>query len=193
MPRSRRVRLVRDGFLVLVAVVTVGCATHDEQLATISTAGNAGAVAASSTSTTGTVARTTVAAPPSPDSTNAPPAVPPAPTTTVLRAVGGIVHGTVLFSPVCPVERIPPDPACAPRPGPAAVRLLRADGAVAAEADAGTDGVFSLSVPAGHYTVTAVPAASGGVGRGCGADPSIVTVTDGSSTTVSVSCDTGIR
>jgi len=46
------------------------------------------------------------------------PSTVPTPTTAAatLPASGG-VSGTVLFSPVCPVERVPPDPACAPRPG----------------------------------------------------------------------------
>jgi len=34
--------------------------------------------------------------------------------------------------PVCPVESNPPEPQCAPRPGVARIRVLRADGNAAA-------------------------------------------------------------
>lgn len=96
------------------------------------------------------------------------------------------------FSPVCPVERVPPEPQCAPRAGAAQLSLLRADGSVAASGQAGTDGSFSFPVVPGTYVVQAVAAAPS-PGRGCQADPSPVTVPAGSYATVSVSCDTGIR
>jgi hypothetical protein len=120
-------------------------------------------------------------------------------TTTTTTAIAALevpgsseVRGTVLFSPVCPVERDPPDPACAPRPGPATVQLSRTDGIGFAEEQAGDDGRFSLTVPPGVYSVHAFGAASG-VGGGCQPDPAEVTLEPGTSTTVTVSCDTGIR
>lgn len=102
--------------------------------------------------------------------------------------------GTVLFGPVCPVERFPPDPACAPRPGAAHIQLARADGTVAAQGDAGSDGRFALTVTPGRYTVNAAsgpPAPA--VGRGCAATPAQVALAAGATATVAVSCDTGIR
>ena len=115
-----------------------------------------------------------------------------APATTTTLAPLAEVRGTVLFSPVCPVETDPPDPACAPRPGPATVELARADGIVVAQDRAGDDGQFSMTVPPGDYAVHAFgPDAA--VGGGCQPDPPEITVTPETSTTVTVSCDTGIR
>jgi len=128
--------------------------------------------------------------------------VPPtsAPATTVTSTATSVapaasaVRGTVAFSPVCPVEKVPPDPACAPRPGAARITLLRPDGSVAAQGAAGADGHFALPVGPGDYTVQAVPvAASATTGRPCVVTPSSVVVTPGNVSTVTVACDTGIR
>jgi hypothetical protein len=116
-----------------------------------------------------------------PTTTTTAPAVPPA---------GSEVTGTVRFSPVCPVERLPPDPACAPRPGPADIELVGPDGVVAASTTAGEDGAFTIPVPPGSYEVRA---AAGTLGRACQPDPAQVIVAPASSVSVSVSCDTGIR
>ncbi len=102
------------------------------------------------------------------------------------------VRGTVLFSPVCPVEQIPPDPACAPRPGPAHIELLHPDGTVAATTTAGDDGTFTTVVRSGAYAVRA--AAPGlTIGGACQVDPAEIVMAPGSSLTIAVSCDTGIR
>lgn len=104
----------------------------------------------------------------------------------------GQVAGTALFGPVCPVEHIPPDPACAPRPGAVRVTLVRANGSVAASGDAGADGRFNITVAPGTYTVQAATAQPT-PGRGCSASPATVMVKPGQTSTVAVSCDTGIR
>jgi hypothetical protein len=101
------------------------------------------------------------------------------------------VRGTVLFGPTCPAEQVPPDPACAPKPGAAHIELVRRDSSVAAEGGAGSDGRFRIAVAPGRYTVRAT--APTPVGRGCTAAPSEVTLTKGEVVSVSVSCDTGIR
>jgi hypothetical protein len=100
----------------------------------------------------------------------------------------------VTFSPTCPVEQIPPDPACAPRPGPAHIELVRADGSVAAQGDAGANGQFAITVAPGTYAVhaTTLPG-SAAIGRGCTATPASVRVTPAAGADVTVSCDTGIR
>ena len=38
----------------------------------------------------------------------------------------GTVHLRVLLSPICPVERNPPDPACAPKPYKTTITILKA-------------------------------------------------------------------
>jgi hypothetical protein len=112
--------------------------------------------------------------------------------TTTPAGAGSGVTGIVLFSPVCPVERIPPDPQCAPRPGPADIQLVRPNGTVAARGRAGPGGQFSLTVGPGSYTVRAT-APTPGPGRGCQAEPAQVTVVARSVVSVAVTCDTGIR
>lgn len=136
---------------------------------------------------------------PSPPATTAPPTVttlprattpPTTPVTTAPAATSGVT-GTVLFSPVCPVERIPPDPQCAPRPGPASVLLQPTGSGAARSGQAGADGRFSIAAPPGTYVVEATTPS--GPGRGCQSTPAQVTVTAGSFASVMVACDTGIR
>jgi hypothetical protein len=136
--------------------------------------------------------------------TTAPPMGTPATTSTVARltttsagpgtvpfAAASGVHGTVVFGPVCPVERNPPDPLCAPRPGPARIDLVGSDGR-SVSGEAGADGRFSIPAGPGTYEVRA-SAISPGPGGGCRSDPARVTVVGGSSSPVAVTCDTGIR
>lgn len=111
---------------------------------------------------------------------------------TTPAGAGSEVKGTVLFSPVCPVERIPPDPQCTPRPGAADIQLVWANGNLAAQGRAGPDGQFSVVVAPGSYVVRA-SAPAPGPGRGCQVDPEQVTVIAGAVATVVVRCDTGIR
>ncbi len=113
-------------------------------------------------------------------------------TATTTVALGSEVRGTVLFSPTCPVETDPPDPSCAPQPGPATIELARPDGIVVAQDRAGDDGEFSLSAPPGVYTVLTFGPDSA-VGGGCVPDPAEVTLETDTSTTITVTCDTGIR
>lgn len=133
---------------------------------------------------------TTVRIPPSPSTTTA--RITVVTTSTTTPAGGSGVNGVVLFSPICPVERIPPDPQCAPRPGAADVQLVGLDGGVAAQGRAGSDGRFSIVVAPGRYTVAAT-APSPGLGRFCQADPDQVSVGAGTFVSVAVACDTGIR
>ena len=86
------------------------------------------------------------------------------------------------WGPVCPAGIS--DPSCAPIPGPAHIQLVRADGTTAAQADAGDDGGFAVSVPPGNYSVKA---------PGCSTSPSGVTLAPGAAVSVDVLCDTGIR
>jgi len=57
--------------------------------------------------------------------------------------------------PVCPIERTPPDPACAPRPVVGAVLLIAAnDGHPVARATTDTDGRWTVTLAAGAYVLT---------------------------------------
>jgi len=100
------------------------------------------------------------------------------------------VRGLVLAGPVCPVERIPPDPGCAPRPVEGAVLIVRgADGAEAGRAQTDGRGFFELPLDPGSYTLEPQPVE----GLMATAAPLSFTVEDGASTPLTVEYDTGIR
>jgi hypothetical protein len=97
---------------------------------------------------------------------------------------------TAVAGPVCPVERVPPDPACAPKPvagAPFVIRQVGGSEVATGKAD-GTGAVF-VELPAGDYEVQGAPVA-GLMGAPAGV---IVTVADGRSVTAEIMYDTGIR
>jgi hypothetical protein len=101
------------------------------------------------------------------------------------------IRGRVTSSPTCPVERTPPDPACAPRGFGARVRIERlADGRVVARLRAGDDGRFTATLAPGRYRVIARPA-SGPLPSCPGAVKA--TVRTARYTRVAIDCDSGIR
>ena len=105
-------------------------------------------------------------------------------------AAGTGIRGVATAGPVCPVERVPPDPACAPRPVAGAVVLIRdASGAEVGRATTAPDGTFAVDVGPGKYLVEPQPA-KGLMG---GAESQTVTVVDGVATMVELGYDTGIR
>jgi hypothetical protein len=104
---------------------------------------------------------------------------------------GSGIRGRVTSSPTCPVQRNPPDPACAPRGFAARVRIERvSDGSVVARLRAGSDGRFSVTLAPGRYRVIARPAS--GTLPTC---PTAVkaTVRSGRYARVAIDCDSGIR
>ena len=115
-----------------------------------------------------------------------PPEAWPAPVAAGRTGIGG----TATAGPVCPVETVPPDPGCAPRPVPAAVVVVR-DGAGSEVARVVTDadGSFFVELPAGQYLVEPQPV-EGLLGT---AGSQTVTVVDGSSAAIQLDYDTGIR
>jgi hypothetical protein len=100
------------------------------------------------------------------------------------------VRGTVTAGPTCPVEREPPDPACAERPVPGAV-LVFSDlgGTEVARVTSATDGTFTVELAPGAYRVMAEPV-EGLMGTPA---PMDVMVEAGPPTELQVSYDTGIR
>ena len=100
------------------------------------------------------------------------------------------IAGHATAGPVCPVEKNPPDPSCAPRPVAGAVVVIRATaGAEVKQATTAVDGTFFVAVPPGGYLVEAQPA-NGLMGT---PGPQNVTVTAGARSTIELSYDTGIR
>jgi hypothetical protein len=80
----------------------------------------------------------------------------PAPTR--LQDSAGIVSGHVTSSPTCPVETVPPDPACAARPlAGATVIATDPAGHEVARAVSRVDGSYSLALAPGTYMITPQP------------------------------------
>jgi hypothetical protein len=101
----------------------------------------------------------------------------------------GTLFGSVTLSPTCPVERIPPDPQCSPKPYVTGVKVLYSGGMkIAVTGETESDGSFKFSLAPGMYVVEV---AGGTVYPRC--SPVNAQVMKGTSTTVAVICDTGIR
>lgn len=92
--------------------------------------------------------------------------------------------------PICPVERDPPDPACAPRPVAGAIISIQdAQGREVASAVLDEAGTAAVAVAAGGYTIVAAPV-EGLMGT---PGPVEAAVVAGSVTEVALDYDTGIR
>lgn len=98
----------------------------------------------------------------------------------------GILEGTALASPQCPVQ-IQGRP-CPPKPLSAEVTVADPDGRVVATFRTDADGRFSISLPAGSYVLTSSQALSPVL-----LTPVTVQVSAGRVTRVRLDFDTGIR
>jgi hypothetical protein len=99
------------------------------------------------------------------------------------------VTGTITLGPTCPVERIPPDPACAPKPYPTRIVVYQKNSTtVAAMAAPDQKGFYKIPLPPGNYTLS--PQGGNPLPR-CA--PMEVTVAAGVFQTLDLQCDTGIR
>jgi Immunoglobulin-like domain of bacterial spore germination len=100
------------------------------------------------------------------------------------------VRGTVTLGPTCPVERIPPDPRCAPRPYQTSITVSRNIQTPEAFMTVKTDasGTFSIALDPGEYVLHPQ---SGSVFPRCG--ETLVTVAPNVFSDVTLTCDTGIR
>jgi hypothetical protein len=107
-------------------------------------------------------------------------------------AGNGTVIGRVILGPVCPVERIPPDPACAPRPYKSTINAWSTwTGSSYKPVQTDANGVFRLSLPPGAYSLAASPATGSGPYPRCAVTKILVVAKK--SQNVTVNCDTGIR
>lgn len=108
---------------------------------------------------------------------------------TLLPPIVGVV-GRVVAGPTCPVQRLPPDPACADRPVAGAVLVVTdAGGTEVGRATSDANGEFAIPLPPGSYVLTPQPVA-GLMGT---ARPIQFTATAGSPADLDVTYDTGIR
>jgi hypothetical protein len=100
------------------------------------------------------------------------------------------VSGVAQAGPVCPVERQPPDPACADRPVAGAILVVTQNGDEVTRTTSAADGTFHLRLTPGEYQLIAQPA-QGLMGT---APPIALTVRSGvPMAPVVVAYDTGIR
>jgi len=124
-----------------------------------------------------------------PSPTGGDPDVPPVP---VPSQGGPWLVGVATAGPVCPVERNPPDPACAPRPVVGAtIVVLDNSGREVARTTTGADGTYRVAVPAGNVRVEAAPVA-GLMGTPAPID-AVVPAGPGAWLRVDLAYDTGIR
>ncbi len=98
------------------------------------------------------------------------------------------VSGRVTISPTCPVERIPPDPNCAPRGYKTTVSVKNSGGKSVMSAVTDDSGNFAFDLTAGSYTFEAT---SGKPFPSC--SPVVVKVINKNNEKVSINCDSGIR
>lgn len=96
------------------------------------------------------------------------------------------VEGIVTIGPTCPVERIPPDPACADKPYK--TKLIIGGPATTLIIETGSDGYFSQELPPGTYTISAESRAM--LPR---LSPVTFTVKVNERTALNLEFDTGIR
>lgn len=102
----------------------------------------------------------------------------------------GIVRGQVLLGPTCPVERIPPDPRCAPKPYQTSIRVQSTNPSVSSiTITSNASGAFSVSLDPGTYTLRAL----GGNTTPPTCREMQVHVSSGQTQDIVLECDTGIR
>ena len=100
--------------------------------------------------------------------------------------------GRVLMAPTCPVERVPPQPGCAPRPLVAVLSIQRfGTHAHARKVHTASDGRFHILLPAATYTVQALPLGASPFPRP--PPPRRVQVHSGRFARITILYDTGIR
>ncbi len=115
-----------------------------------------------------------------------------APPVPIPSSGGPWLVGVATAGPVCPVERIPPDPVCAPRPVVGAtIVVLDRGGREIARATTGADGTYRVAVSAGSVRVQAAPV-TGLMGTPAPID-AVVPAGSGAWLRVDMAYDTGIR
>lgn len=124
-------------------------------------------------------------------STTTVPKTPASPTSVPVQTKKGTLAITVLLGPVCPVESVPPNPACAPKPFSTTVRI-QPNGQSAYHATiSSTDSSGSLSISLIPGTYTVQPHYETSDLPRCTSQQ--VKIVAGQTVRLSFTCDTGIR
>lgn len=108
--------------------------------------------------------------------------------TEIIGASG--IQGLVLLGPVCPVQRIPPDPNCADRPYQTNLAVTTLEGKVIANFSSNLSGNFKVNMAPGQYVIRYADITK--KYPICGTSD-VVSVEKGKFTEAYVYCDTGIR
>ncbi len=107
-------------------------------------------------------------------------------------AINGSVNGKVLLSPVCPVERIPPDPACAPKPYITNIQVWSTrTRSLYKSIFTNSVGAFTLSLVPGPYVLQVKKPVNGSLYPRCSETKFLIT--SKKTLKLTVICDTGIR
>ncbi len=107
----------------------------------------------------------------------------------------GVLEGKISIGPLCPVETIPPNPACQPtaetyRAWATAVWTLNRKSKIAT-LNPKLDGTYEMNIPSGNYIIDF--AQNNIIHVGGSNLPSLITVTFGDTTKFNINIDTGIR
>jgi hypothetical protein len=101
------------------------------------------------------------------------------------------LDGLATAGPTCPVEHVPPDPACGPKPVAVNLTATQGDPPQVVKAFAsGSDGTFRVALAPGTYVVR--PADGGPAYPRCSPTEPVAVVA-AAYAHVNVTCDTGIR
>jgi hypothetical protein len=106
----------------------------------------------------------------------------------------GTLKGKISIGPLCPVETVPPNPACQPtaetyKAYPVSVWTFDMKRKIA-DLSPALDGSYDASLPAGTWMVVLE---KGSIGVGGSNLPVSIKVTEGSDTLLDINIDTGIR
>jgi hypothetical protein len=108
--------------------------------------------------------------------------------------VAGFLEGTIFIGPICPVETVPPDPACLPtaetyKAYP--VSVFTSDGKTKiAQLMPSLDGSYTSELPPGDYLIVLERAKNNIGGSNL---PVMVSITAQDKTLLNINIDTGIR
>lgn len=106
----------------------------------------------------------------------------------------GVLGGKITIGPLCPVETVPPNPACLPtaetyKAWATAVWTLNRKSKVAT-LDPKLDGTYEIRIPSGSYIIDFDQSNFYHVGSNL---PALITITFGDTTKFNINIDTGIR
>lgn len=99
------------------------------------------------------------------------------------------VAGLVSISPTCPVEKVPPEPNCLPKPYRTSIKVTKPDdSSFLIETSSDNNGHYQADLEPGKYEITA---SSGAAYPKC--EPVMTEVNLNILTRLDISCDSGIR